>query len=120
MLRFYRNSWRKAYMNSFDKCATELIKTMDCIKFKKSQCGRFYTSTDSILIRPDLKVASYLGKKNYLGKNLEDMMKYYNDKKYHTIRIDIYDDYKNPKVNMVDDVKNYIENIKLIRVQGVL
>ncbi len=115
IFRFYRNSWRSSYINAFDKCAKELIETMDCIKFTKSACDRFYTSNDSILIRPDLKVAKYLGKKNYLNKNLEDMLKYYNDKKYHTIRIDLYDDYLNPKVKMDDDVKNYIENIKLLR-----
>ena len=118
MLRFYRNSWRKTYMNVFDKCATELIKTMDHIKFKRSECGRFYTSTDSIIIRPDLKVGTYLGKKNYLNKYLEDMLKYYTDKKYHTIKINIYDDHKSPKVCMEDDVKNYIENLKLVGEKG--
>lgn len=118
MLRFYRNSWRKTYMNAFDKCAIELIKTMDHIKFKRSECGRFYTSTDSIIIRPDLKVGTYLGKKNYLNKYLEDMLKYYTDKKYHTIKINIYDDHKSPKVCMEDDVKNYIENLKLVGEKG--
>lgn len=115
--RFYRNSWRNSYLNAFDKSATELIKTMYCIKFKKSECGRFYTSNDSILIRPDLKTAVYLGKKNHLNKNLEDMIKYYNDKKYHIIRIDIYDDYLNPKVKMDDGIRNYIENIKILRLK---
>ncbi len=118
MFRFYRNSWRKTYMNTFDKCATELIKTMDHIKFKRSECGRFYTSTDSIVIRPDLKVGEYLGRSNYMNKYLEEMMKYYVDKKYHTIRINMYDDHKSPKVCMDDDVKNYIQNLKLVREKG--
>ncbi len=115
MLRLYRNSWRKTYITAFDKYVTELLKTMDCIRFKKSACGRFYVSHDGIVIIPDVKMASYLGKKNYLNKNLEDMLMYYNDKLYHIVIIDIYDDYQHPKVTMEDDVKNYIENIKLLR-----
>ena len=82
---------------------------------KKSKCGRFYSSNDSIVIRPDLKAGEYLGKKWYSNKYLDDMMKYYIDKKYHIIRIEIYEAHKNPKVVMSDDVKNYVENLKLLR-----
>ena len=115
-LRFYRNSWRKAYIDAFDKYTKKFLETNNHLKFKKSACGRFYVSCDDwIVIRIDLKTAGYLGRKNHLNKDLTDMMKYYNDKLYNIIKIDVYGNYRNPKMNMKDDVKNYLESIKLLR-----
>ena len=113
--RFYRNSWRRSYLWAFQKSADKLMKDMPNIDFAMSACGRFYTSPDYIIIRMDHKTGAYMGKRTFINRRLDKMMKYYEDHKYHTIIINLYDDFQNAKIVISADVKNYIDNLKLLK-----
>jgi hypothetical protein len=63
----------------------------------------------------DTRSGKYLGKKNYLNKTLDSMMKYYRSKKYHIIEINVYDDYEHPELITKEEDKNYLENLKIMR-----
>ena len=112
MFKFYR----KKYKEAFAKKAEELIETYDQLEFEKTPCERYYVcKSDWIVITMDKKTGKYMGKKNYDNKYLSEVMKYYQDKKYNMITIDLYKDYKNPKVIIPEDVQTYLDNIKILQ-----
>ncbi len=103
-LRVFRNRKRKQYIDTFNrfvKAYLENSKLKDL--FKQTPCKRAWVCYEySIIIRPDYLTADFLGVKNYDYKKLQDMMKYYEKKKYNIIVVDLFEKMNIPDIELED------------------